>query len=250
MTIALYYSLIGMTFLIAGMVKGTIGLGLPTVAMALLGVWLPPSQAAALLLIPSLVTNLWQLFNGPAWVCLLRRLWPMLAAVCLGTVFGPNLMAGGRAGWASLALGLLLMLYALLGLANLRWRVNQQSEAWLGPVIGLATGAITGATGVFVIPAVPYLTALSLDRDELIQALGLSFTLSTLALAAGLARHHLIDAQMVGLSLLAVAPALAGMLFGTWLRGKISAALFRRALFVGLLGLGLEITWRHLPMVW
>ncbi|RUZ51274.1 sulfite exporter TauE/SafE family protein, partial [Mesorhizobium sp. M7A.F.Ca.CA.004.05.2.1] len=55
---------IGAVFLAAGFVKGVVGMGLPTVAMGLLAVTMPPAQAAALLLSPSLVTNLWQLFTG------------------------------------------------------------------------------------------------------------------------------------------------------------------------------------------
>ena len=58
-------SLIAAIFLLAGLVKGTIGLGLPTVSMGLLGLLMAPAQAAAMLLVPSLVTNVWQLLAGP-----------------------------------------------------------------------------------------------------------------------------------------------------------------------------------------
>ncbi|NVZ80096.1 sulfite exporter TauE/SafE family protein, partial [Pseudomonas gingeri] len=52
------------TFLLAGTVKGVIGLGLPTVAMGLLGLAMVPAQAAALLIIPATLTNVWQLAAG------------------------------------------------------------------------------------------------------------------------------------------------------------------------------------------
>ncbi len=246
MDIMFYISLIGITFLIAGTVKGVIGLGLPTVAMGILGTLMPPSQAAALLIVPSLVTNVWQLLSGSHVTTLLRRLWPMLLAVCLGTWFGTGIMAGESAGWTSPLLGILLMVYAPIGLANRHWRISGRSEPWLGPAAGLLTGAITGATGVFVIPAVPYLNALSLERDDLIQALGLSFTVSTVALAASLALHDLLTVHSLGLSLFAIIPALAGMFIGGYLRAKISPVLFRRCFFLGLLALGAEITLQHL----
>lgn len=82
-------------FLLAGAVKGVAGMGLPTVAMGLLGLWLPPSQAAALLVLPSLVTNLQQAW-GPAATELLRRLWPVLAMVVAGTWLSAGLMIGGH----------------------------------------------------------------------------------------------------------------------------------------------------------
>ena len=76
---------IGLTFLLAGFVKGVVGLGLPTVAVGLLGLVMPPAQAAALLVAPSMVTNVVQLFSGPRFGTLLQRLWPMLVAICSGT---------------------------------------------------------------------------------------------------------------------------------------------------------------------
>ena len=66
--------LVAGTFLFAGLVKGVVGLGLPTVAMGLLGLAMPPVAAAALLLVPSLVTNVWQLLAKPRFGGLLRRL--------------------------------------------------------------------------------------------------------------------------------------------------------------------------------
>ncbi len=89
-------------------------------------------------------------------------------------------------------------------------------EAWASPLVGVATGLVTGATGVFVIPAVPYLQSLRLEKEDLIQALGLSFTVSTAALAIGLLRTGALvspTAQLTG-SMLALLPALAGMCIG------------------------------------
>jgi len=76
------------TFLLAGLVKGVIGLGLPTVAMGLLSVVMAPAKAASLLIVPSFVTNVWQLAAGPNFQRLARRLWPMLAGVVVGTLAG------------------------------------------------------------------------------------------------------------------------------------------------------------------
>jgi uncharacterized protein len=229
---------IGGTFLLAGLVKGVIGMGLPTVAMGLLAVVLPPAEAAALLVIPSLVTNVWQLLAGPSFGALARRLWPMMAGVMVGTIAGAGVLAGNSAGLAGIGLGIALLLYGVAGLAGLKMAITPRRERWLGPTIGLTTGLVTGATGVFVIPAVPYLQAIGLGRDDLIQALGLSFTVSTIALAVGLLRVDAWHAGSVWLSLLALAPALLGMQAGQMLRQRIAAPTFRRVFFAGLLLLG------------
>ena len=235
---------IAATFVLAGIVKGVIGLGLPTVAMGLLGLVMPPAQAAVLLLVPSLVTNVWQLVTGPKFAALARRLWSMMLAICGGTWVASGVMTGEGVHLATACLGGALALYALTGLARLRLRVPARSERWAGPAIGAATGLVTGATGVFAMPAVPYLAALGLERDELIQALGLAFTVATVALGIGLAWHHALPLQGAGASVIAVIPALAGMLAGGWLRARVHPETFRKCFFAGLLVLGAELIWR------
>ncbi|TGQ85707.1 sulfite exporter TauE/SafE family protein [Mesorhizobium sp. M8A.F.Ca.ET.208.01.1.1] len=234
---------IGFVFLAAGLVKGVVGMGLPTVAMGLLAAAMPPAEAAALLLIPSLVTNLWQLFTGPSFGGLCKRLWTMMAGVVVGTVTGAGLLTGAHTTMASAGVGIALMLYALVGLAKAGFTTPARHEAWISPLVGVATGLVTGATGVFVIPAVPYLQSLRLGREDLIQALGLSFTVSTLALGFGLFRAGALaspTAQLAG-SVLALAPALAGMVVGQALRQRMSVETFRTVFFAGLLALGVYL---------
>ncbi|MNN00762.1 Sulfite exporter TauE/SafE [compost metagenome] len=129
-------------------------------------------------------------------------------------------------------------MYAVYGLIGPGLRLAPGREGWLGPVCGVVTGIVTAATGVFVMPAVPYLQSLGLSRDEMIQALGLSFTVSTVALALGLVGQDALGSQALGASLLMLAPALLGMLAGQWLRQRISAVLFKRCFFIGLAALG------------
>lgn len=234
------------TFLLAGFVKGVIGLGLPTVAIGLLGLVMAPVQAAALLIVPALVTNIWQAGAGPHLGPLLHRLWPMLLGIGLGTWVGAALFVV-QGGHATTALGVVLMVYAGVGLVSVRPRVPKRAEAWLSPVVGAATGLLTAITAVFVIPSVPYLHALALDRDELVQALGLSFTVSTLALAAVLAGGGLFRAELAGASLLALAAALAGMALGQRIRPRVRPELFRLGFLLGLLALGGHLALRAGP---
>ncbi|HEX7967043.1 MAG TPA: sulfite exporter TauE/SafE family protein [Stellaceae bacterium] len=231
------------TFLLAGFVKGVIGLGLPTVAIGLLGLVMTPAQAASLLIVPSLVTNVWQLAAGPRFLPLMRRLWPMMLGICFGSWAGMGLLTGGN-GHATAALGVALAVYAVVGLTAVRFSVPARAEPWLSPVIGAATGLVTAATGVFVIPAVPYLQALRLDKDDLVQALGLSFTVSTLALTINLARAGAFHPGVAGASLLALVPALAGMLIGQRIRTRVQPEVFRRWFFLGLLLLGADLALR------
>jgi len=234
---------VALVFFLAGLVKGVIGLGLPTISMGLLALVMPPAEAAALLIVPSLVTNVWQMVVGPHLRGLLRRLWPMMLAVALGT-WGAAWLGfglGAAAGPATIGLGVALALYALVGLLAFKLRLPSGGERFWSPAIGAITGAITAATGVFVIPAVPYLQALGLEKDELVQALGLSFTVSTLALAVGLAGGGAFGGAVALHSLLALAPAVLGMMAGQAILRRVSPATFRLCFFAGLLILGLHL---------
>lgn len=228
-------------FLFAGFVKGVIGMGLPLVSMGLLSLLMPPAQAAALLIVPSLVTNCWQLAAGPSFGKLLRRLWSMMIGIAVGTWAGGGFLASDTSGRAEWGLGAVLVIYAALALVKIRIHVPARAEGWWSPFIGASTGLVAAATGVFSVPSVPYLEALALERDDLIQALGLSFTVSSLVLGIGLTRDGVLDASLAETSLLALAPALSGMYAGQWVRLRVSAAAFRLWFLLGLLALGLHL---------
>lgn len=232
---------VAITFLLAGIVKGVTGMGLPTLAMGLLGTIMPPVAAASLLIVPSFVTNVWQLFAGPNFASILRRLWLMMIGILIGTMAGSWVLASDNVKWTTAGLGAALIVYAAYTLLARQLTVPASAEHWSSAVVGFVTGIVTGGTGVFVVPAVPYIQALGLSRDDLIQALGLSFTVSTIALAAGLAAHGAFQVEHIAMSSLAVAPALLGMWLGQILRQRISPETFRRWFLMFLILLGLEL---------
>jgi uncharacterized membrane protein YfcA len=229
-------------FVLAGFTKGVIGMGLPTISMGLLALVMPPLEAAALLMLPSFLTNLWQMLAGPSLKAVSTRLWPMMLGACLGTWSGAGLMMGPVAMYGSGLLGLALVAYALTGLLAMGLPpVRPVQERWLGPAVGAISGIISAATGVFVIPAVLYLQAIGLEKEELVQALGLSFTVSTIALALNLVSAGALGVSIAGAAVGALAMACIGMWIGQTVRLSLRPETFRRVFFVGLLLLGLYL---------
>ena len=233
-------------YLLAGFTKGVIGLGLPTVAIGLLGLMMTPAQAAAILVVPSLVTNIWQFAVGGGPLALVRRLWPMLVGICLGTWIGAVLLPGGSSAQATVWLGIALAIYAGLGLIKVEISVPPGAELWLGLVVGVATGAVSVATGIFALPGVPYIQALRFERDKLVQALGLSFTVSTVTLALALYHAGEMHMALAWPSLVALGTALIGMWLGQLVRGRVREQIFRLWFFLGLLALGAHLALRGL----
>ncbi|MFN2645132.1 MAG: sulfite exporter TauE/SafE family protein [Burkholderiales bacterium] len=226
-----------MAFLVAGWVKGAIGVGLPTVVMGILSTVMAPAQAAAFMVLPAIGTNIWQMLAGPALAKLLRRFALMIVAVFVGTFTTIGLMTQSAAG-ASAALGAVLAAYGLYGLFAPRFEVPARHERWTSPLVGLATGAISGATGVFVIPTVPYLTSLRMTSEELVQSIGISAFVCPLALTLALAVHGRYGGGAATASFAALFPALAGMYIGQRVRRRLPAPTFMRWFFIGLVALG------------
>ncbi|MBC8051420.1 MAG: sulfite exporter TauE/SafE family protein, partial [Chitinophagales bacterium] len=213
----------------------------PTVAVALLTASLGLPQAIALVLIPAFLTNVWQALAGGHTRALAVRLWPFLIPATLTVWIGATALARVDARTLSAVLGVLLMVYATVNLANFRLALSPRQERWAGPLVGAVNGVFTGMTGSFTVPGVMYLQSIGLSRDALIQAMGMLFTLSTVALAVALSGNNLLTREIALASLIAMIPVLIGVAAGSWMRQRLSEAAFLRAFFLSLLALGLYI---------
>lgn len=235
-----FYFIAGV-FLLAGFVKGVVGLGLPTVSMGLLAVTMPPSQALAIVIVPAVIANIWQTFVGSYLRDIVRRLWPLLAGTAFGIWLNRGSLTGANAHYVPIALGALLVAYAVIGLSKLSFSVAPRNEKWVGGIVGLVTGVISAATGVQVIPSMPFLQAIGMDKDELVQALGVFFTVATLALTINLTSSGLLRASTALPGAIAMASSLAGMLTGQAVRSRMPAEAFRRWFLVAMIFLGLYL---------
>ena len=238
---ALTVTIVMLVFLLAGGVKGVVGLGLPTVAIALLSATFGLEAALPLLVIPSFVTNIWQGAVGGRAKILLKRFGLALAIAPVSIWIGYHYIFIAAPELMERVLGAVLIFYAGAGLAKFRFSVPAGAEPVLTPLLGLANGLVTGVTGTFAVPMVMYLEALGLERDELVQMMGIAFSVSTAALAAVLIVHGAYRIDVGYVSAAAVVPALAGMAAGARIRARLTPAGFRRWLLVALALLGLKL---------
>jgi uncharacterized protein len=225
-------------FLLGGLVKGVAGIGLPTVAIVLMAVFIGLKEGIALMVVPTLATNIWQALSGGRLRDILQRFWSLLVAAALGAWLGASILAGADATMLAALLGGLLCLYSAISLTAPPVPSPGRAEVWLSPIVGGVSGLIGGMTGSYSVPGVLYLQALRLGRDLLVQTLGVVFVVFTFSLGAGLTRHGLMSPTIALLSVAATIPALAGMAVGQRLRRRLSEEAFRRIFFVVLFALG------------
>lgn len=236
--------LILVVFLAAGLVKGVAGFGLPTVSIALLALVRPLPEAMALMLVPSLATNVWQAFAGGTLRAVTPRIGPFLLCAAAATFVAAGLLARADAVLLSGMLGVVLVASSAVALAAPQLPApSRRAERWLGPPMGAASGAIAGLTGSFLVPAAPWLQAIRLPREQFVQGFGLGVVLVNGALAAGLAGAGLLPVELGLASLAGLVPAFAGMALGRRLRLRLDEAAFRRVVQValGLLGAWLAV---------
>jgi uncharacterized membrane protein YfcA len=233
--------LIACAFLLAGFVKGVIGLGLPTVSMGLLAVTMPPAQALAIVIVPAIVTNIWQTFVGRYLRDIIRRLWPLMVGTVLGIWLNSGMLTGPYAPYGTVILGVLLVIYAVVGLNKFAFKVARSDEKWIGGIVGVITGAISAATGVQVIPSMPFMQAIGMEKDELVQALGVFFTVATLALAFNLTAAGLLTAATALPGAVAMAASFTGMFIGQAVRSRMQPDVFRRWFLIAMILLGLYL---------
>lgn len=229
---------IGMVFFLAGSVKGVLGLGLPTVSLGLLVAVLDLTTAMTLLLIPSFTTNIWQAVTGGHGAGIIKRIYPFLCVATLTIWLGSAALPLVNPLYLTILLGILLIVYSLLSLLGVRLSIAPAHEQWSGMVLGGMNGVLTGMTGSFVVPGVLYLQTIGFSRDQLVQAMGMLFTLSTIGLALALEKNDLLTPELTMVSALAVLPAVCGMVVGQKVRKSLSEAQFRKVFYLSLMVLG------------
>jgi hypothetical protein len=227
-------------FIVAGIAKGALGMGMPPVALGLMTFALPLQDAIAFMVTPTMVTNIWQAVYGGGFMRLSRRFGSMTVAAVVGIL---AVAAFGHVGSekATVWVGVVLVVYAVLALTAWRPQVPRRAEVWANPLIGILSGVMAGVTGVAAVPFLPYMQSLEIDRHDLVQALGIMFLFMIGAITVGLVWQGGFQITSVVGGILAVAPTMLGVWFGQILRRRLSPEMFRRVLLFSLLAIGLHM---------
>ena len=222
-------------FLVAGCVKGVIGLGLPLTSIAIMTTTIGLREAIPLIVIPVLVTNIWQAAQGGALGEHFRRFWAMNLLLCAGTWGGTVLLFMIDPNILLMLLGAVIIAWVLINLFSVRATVPEGAEWWVSPSVGLVSGVLTGLTGSVGAPVAIYLQALNLDKEAFLQAISLSFLLAAATWLPALAQQSAYDMETALISSTALVPAFAGMWIGQRIRLRLSEEHFRRGVFIFLL---------------
>jgi uncharacterized membrane protein YfcA len=224
-----------------GTVKGVVGIGLPLVSLPVMATFIPIPKAIALLLLSSFATSVWQTFRGGLFVPSVKRFWPLLLGMAIGTPISVQMLATFDVKVLYLILGAIVAVFAVLLHRSIVLPVSPRAEPWAAPAVGAASGLVGGLSMLFGPVYAMYLAGLRLGKERFVAVIALANVWATIVLAASMARFNLFGGTDFVASLLALIPSFAGLTVGQWLRGYINEDLFRKTLAAVLLVIGLNL---------
>ena len=230
-------------FLFAGLVKGSTGLGFATTALSFLVYAIGLKEALPLLIVPSVVSNLIVMRDAGHFRATLIQFRLMYAAAPVGIFIGLALLMWLDPTISSAILGLVLIIYGVITITQPAFRLPTALARRLEIPVGFTTGLVNGVTGSQVMPVLPYLLSLPLERNVFIQAINISFTISSVVFAIGLAWLGLFTVDTTQISFVGLVAMLVGLKLGIPIRRRLPQSSFRRAVLglLVLLGAGLVL---------
>jgi uncharacterized membrane protein YfcA len=237
---------IGLCFLAAALVKGLTGLGFLTVCVASLAFVVGLKTAVGLVLVPSLLSNVFVMIDAGRFLETTRSFWRLYLASAPGVVVGVQLLIVIDQNLAAAVLGSVVVVYAVLALGRPSASLPDRLQHALQIPVGLAHGVVAGLTGSQVMPLFPYLFALKLESATLLQACNTIFTLCSMLTAALLLNNGLLTPEIALLSLAGTVPTYLGVRVGSRLRRRLSGSTFRVIVLFVILVLGLALIARAL----
>ena len=227
-------------FVVGGIVKGTMGVGLPTIVLPMLSLLVPGTQAMGLLVMPVLLSNFWQAIAGGNWRYSLRRFGSVVGVQLLFTVATVKLTAGFSAVFFNVVVAIAVLSAVALMFVRPQ-KVSTRQERWMGPVVGAIAGVMGGVSTLTGPIIITYLMALRLKREEFIASISIIYLLGSLPMYVAMLWYGRFGFSEVALSALALLPMFAGLRFGKAIRQYLSEIAFRRVLIGFLVTLALML---------
>jgi uncharacterized membrane protein YfcA len=228
-------------FIIAGAVKGLAGMGLPTTAIALLTLIVDPRTAIAVVLLPMLATNGWQVWRmGNVRAALWRYRWfagLLMIGVWVTTQFAAE--ASDRLIFG--VTGGVIIVFVVVNLRQKLPKLPDRLDTATQIGFGTIAGVLGGLTAIWAPPMAIYLAARDTEKDEFVRATGLLIFLGSVPLFFGYLSENLLTGQLATVSAIMIVPAMAGFTIGERLRRNLDQNQFRRILLYVFLVLGLNL---------
>ncbi|MBT5572538.1 MAG: sulfite exporter TauE/SafE family protein [Alphaproteobacteria bacterium] len=238
--------LITLSFFAGGLSKGAVGIGLPLVSLPFIAVLLPPLQAIALLVVPVISTNIFQVFHKGLFLTMARRYWSLILTIAITAILASRLIVTVNNEALLIAIGFIIAIIGLMRVIRLPVGIPDRHEIWLNPLIGVISGLVGSVSNLFGPPVFAYLSMRGMAKDNFIVVIAMVFLVGAIPLHSNLFLLGVTTPEILILSALATIPVVVGMTLGTWLRARFSQAMFEKILIIVIIVAGLNLIRRGL----
>ncbi len=228
-------------FLVAGVSKGTLGVGLPIAAVGLMTMFIDARLAVALMVFPIMLTNIWQIHRSGNAAAIARRYWlfALVLPVCLLITTGYTTRVS-----ADILVALVGLVIVLFAVINLLLRVPPIPDRLDRPaqvIGGFLAGVIGGFTAIWSPPVAAYLIARGVEKDEFVGGTGFLFFIGSLPLCYGFWQNGMLSGPVATVSAAMIVPTLVGFSIGEVIRRRIDSGRFKTIVLVFFLLIGLNL---------
>ncbi|MFK5927318.1 MAG: sulfite exporter TauE/SafE family protein [Desulfuromusa sp.] len=240
------YLFIIIAYVVAGSIKGLTGIGFSTSCLPIMALRLDLKVAIPLVIVPSIVSNIAVMVQAGNFRKAINRFWPLYVANIPGLLLGLAVLVAINVNSARAVLALVLIAYALWALSNKTVLLSKKWERRLKLTAGFCNGFVNGLTGSQVMPVLPYLLSLNLNKNDFVQAINISFTLSSFVMLLGMNRLGYLSPQVLLLALFGLIPVLATVYIAGRLQKYLTGTSHRKLVLSFLLIMGLILLVRVL----
>lgn len=230
-----------LVFLLAGTIKGIVGIGMPLTTVGILSQIIDPRLAVTLAIFPIVVSNAWQVFRAGNTLGALKRYWRFAVALSIVVLLTSFVATSISTNMLVITLGAVIVLFALVNLTFTPPRLPDRFDKPAQILMGALAGVFGGLTAIWAPPMVVYFLSRGIEKDEFIRASGVLFLCGSIPLLIGYIQNGLIDGETAQMSALLIIPTLMGFAIGEYIRRFISQEKFRTILLIVFLLIGLNL---------
>ena len=226
-------------FLISGIVKGFLGIGLPAAAMALLTLVIPPAHAISLLVIPILFTNVTQFSRAKHRLESVKAYWIFAIAIIISIFLTSLFLSKYPNGLLTISIGIAMVIVSLNGLIGIKLLISENRLWQVG--FGVLSGVLGGLSSIWSPTVAIYLIARNVDKERFISGTGFLFLAGAVPLAFGLIFGGILTKEAALQSIFGLVFVLIGFRIGEVLRKQISQNWFEKAVLFAFLLMGIRL---------
>jgi len=216
--------------LFGGIVKGTLGVGLPLFAVPIMSLMVGSTQAIALVAVPVLVSNIWQAWQEASWKASLKRFWPLMLTQAIMTVFAVHWTLSFSVKELNMLVAFAVILAVVSMLFKPSFTISADKERWTGALVGTLSGMLGGVSSLMGPILISYMLSLKLQRDEFVGAVSVIYLNAAWPLYLAMYSFGRMEVVDLGYSVLALLPMAIGLRTGQKLRHRLSEDAFRKVL--------------------